>query len=338
MTSENRHRSKRTQIMELNKKPKISGGGDVFKARLMKCKNLRFHYDLPPEEKRKFVQTEAAMNLFQSLPKEIGRILMRGFQLGLSGQTKAGRNKVAEYFNEKSLIIPELMDNPGTYSMLERVYTRKGISGAIDSYFHSCLAGQALRNRLRATIAYSKRHLDSLEGQLLVLNFGSGSARDTLTLSKENQHLAKRIRVDCIDIDSKANERGMRIANELGIKNHRFIERNMLKLRNEYRATADFGLLIGILCPLDTEMCIQILKIIRRYFKKGAQIISACLLQEMLERDLLCAYILREITGWELMFRKRGELKRMYLEAGYKWGGSFSDSPTNFYEIGIGIV
>lgn len=85
-------------------------------------------------------------------------------------------------------------------------------------------------------------------------------------------------------------------------------------------------------------MCIQILTIIRRYFKKGGQVVSTCLLEEMLERDLLCAYILREITGWQLMFRKKGELKRMHLEAGYKWGISFSDLPTNFYEVGIGIA
>jgi hypothetical protein len=69
--------------------------------------------------------------------------------------------------------------------------------------------------------------LNRLEGHLLVLNFGSGSARDTLTLSKENQRLAKWTRFDCIDIDSKANERGMKIANEFGIINHRFIEGDM---------------------------------------------------------------------------------------------------------------
>jgi len=40
------------------------------------------------------------------MPEEIGKILLRGFQLGLPGQAMTGWGKVVKYFNENSLIIP----------------------------------------------------------------------------------------------------------------------------------------------------------------------------------------------------------------------------------------
>jgi hypothetical protein len=58
----------------------------------------------------------------------------------------------------------------------------------------------------------------------------------------------------------------------------------------------------------------------------------------MADEDLLCAYVLRETTGWGLQYPALGQLKEAFEAAGWKYEGFFQDEPTRFYEIGVGIA
>ena len=112
----------------------------------------------------------------------------------------------------------------------------------------------------------------------------------------------------------------------------------MTKLSTRYPGNVDYGLLIGILCGLTKPERIGLLSTIKPYFRKGARLVAASLLEKMAIDDLLCTYILRETAGWQLQYPPLGELKTIFEEAGWIYAGYFQEEPTRFYEIGIGIV
>lgn len=303
------------------------------------CPRLLDYYRLPRESKEKYLQTEEAKCLLERLPVEIKNVLMEGFLSGVQGCDIQGWDKVLEYFLTNSSFIREVAENPGTFSMPDKMYyLSMGLEGYIDNYFMRCMGGgQALKNRFDAVINYSVEFLGNLHGDGLVLNLGSGSGRDTVTMCLKEPSLC-RFSIHCLDIDPAAINAGRNLSESHGLSNIRFFQESFIGLGNRYPATADYGLIIGILCGLDSVLCVKILRAVRPYFKKGAQIIAARLTDEMLKEDMLTAYIAKETTGWILRYPSPGDLKAVFERAGYKWGGSFSDEPTRFYEIGIGIV
>ncbi|MBW2116726.1 MAG: hypothetical protein JRF53_07945 [Deltaproteobacteria bacterium] len=89
-----------------------------------------------------------------------------------------------------------------------------------------------------------------------------------------------------------------------------FVQNSMTRLAERYPGNVDYGLLIGILCGLTYPEKVGLLKDIKPHFKPGAKLMAASLLDEMVKEDLLCAYILRETTGWGLQSPQFGELGR----------------------------
>ena len=298
------------------------------------------YYKLPRKDKIRFVETPGAQNLLEVLPTEIAETFREGFLAGLPGKEVDGWNKVVEYFNENSPIIREITKEPGTYSMLEKIYTGTNLQTSLDHALCYTLSSEALRNRIEAVIEFTRAYLRSKvlsnNRKPLVLNLGAGTGRDTIEVCKRELLVAQKTEIHCIDLDPEALATGINIARSARVSNIRFLQKDISRLK--YRKEADFGLLIGILCPLEFNYCVRFLRIIKRYFKPGAPVIAACVLEEMLKKDLFTAYLLREICGWELCFRRPGEVRRMFEEAGYRWGGVFYDVPTRFYAIGIGLA
>lgn len=300
---------------------------------------LRYRYSLPFQERKPFLRHPEAVALLEGLSDGIGAKIRDSFIKGLRADQVDGWEYVIDFFNEHSLITSEVSADPGTYLMLEKIYTKENVSGVIDNYYWHCLAGQALRNRLEAAISYSAKLMtDRVKemGKQLILNLGAGPGRDTIEMCLREPSLTRNVFVDCIDLDAGSIAKGQELVSLHNLDNFRFSQVDIHKLK--YRAEADYGLLIGILCPFKADICVKILRIIKRYFKPGAQVVSACLLDEQLNKDPLCSYLLKETAGWALDYKSKGLLKTIYEEAGYIWKGSFSDEPTNFYEIGIGVV
>ncbi|MBC8420115.1 MAG: hypothetical protein H8E10_16130 [Desulfobacterales bacterium] len=86
------------------------------------CLTLQIHYNLPASEKQKFIDAPEAQFLFGSLPEQVGDILREGFVSGTHGINMPGWETVLEYFHANSDIIPALAKNPGTFTMLEKMY------------------------------------------------------------------------------------------------------------------------------------------------------------------------------------------------------------------------
>lgn len=306
------------------------------------CRVLQSHYDLSSSKKIKFLKTKEAKFLFNDLPANVSKIIRDGFLAGTHSSDTPQWRTVINYFQNNSEIIPALRKNPGTFTMLERMYHFKPVEGVIDNYFLQCKAGgQALKNRYDEVTARSCqiiREILKSQESCLIVDFGSGPGRNAIDIVKKIKDVGGRIRINCIDSDKEAINKGEELANKEKIKQISFIESNMAKLNRRYSKNIDFGLLIGVLCGMEFKERVVLLKILKRYFKSGGRIIAAALLDSMAEEDLLCAYILRETAGWELQYRPLGELKKIFELAGWKYDNYFQEASTQFYEIGVGVA
>ena len=284
-------------------------------------------------------------NLSREIPKdslEFLKKLPEEIRYGLLEQLRQSprRKSVLEYFRELSVISRLLMINPGTYKMLEMVYTGNGIEGFIDEYFVSSLAGQALKNRLEAVTSYVANQISKIvaqDGCIKIINLGSGSGRDTIEALKRNSYLLSSVSVDCVDIDPEALMTAKHLAKEKGVvQNFKFSQKSLAQL--PYREEIDLGLMIGILCGLEFRSCVAVLKKVKPYFKSGGILIASNVLGNMVEQDPLMVYIMENVMGWKLVYKTPEQLKEIFEKAGYEWQGIFYDEPTRFHGIGVARV
>ena len=305
------------------------------------CPHLQRYYDLPAEAKYSFLKTPEALYLFNNIPKSVAKALIKGFLRGTHG-IETDNSEVKEYFRENSQIIPALTENPGTYSILEKMYHFEDVKKPIDIYFKMSKAGgQALRNRYDAVTNHAIAHLNEVlqkQSHCLVVDIGSGPCRNCVDMCLRNPSYRSKVSFDCVDIDPTAIGLGEKLFLRHKLTNFKFVRTSMIKMNGRYPGNIDYGLLIGVLCGLNRREKVRLLAKIKSYFKPGGCLMAAALLDEMAKEDLLCAYILRETTGWGLQYSPLGELKEVFEEAGWKYDGYFQDEPTRFYEIGIGIA
>lgn len=307
------------------------------------CPHLLRYYRLSPQKKLKYLVTPEARSLFQGLPAEVATMLWRGFLSGNFGDDIPGwQEVVVSYFQNNSRIIPALTENPGTYTMLEKMYHFEPVSGVIDEYFLYCMAGgQALANRYHAVTGKACQDVAEIlnkEGRCLMIDIGSGPGRNAIDMCVMHPEFNGAIHVDCIDIDPDAITKGKELVLGFGIKQVEFVQKSMTRLSDRYSGNVDYGLLIGILCGLPRQERVDLLSLLRSYFRNGAKLVAASLLDQMAEDDLLCAYVLRETTGWGLQYPPLGELREVFEEAGWRYEGFFQEEPTRFYEIGVGLA
>jgi len=303
--------------------------------------SLSAAYQFSVEAKQPYLQSELSRELLDNLPNQIAKTLVDGF---LSGKSLTGQDgqAVIDHFQTQSVMVPKVTAYPGTFALLEFMYGFQKVNLTIDRYFIKNLhAGVSLEARFQAVNHHASQHIKQIlarQEQCLVLDLGSGPGRNGIALTLENPEFAARVQFHCVDTDPAAIAHGRQLAREHGLKNIHFVDKSMTRLHRDYRQAADYGLLIGVLCGLTTEERSGLLKIIRPYFKPGARVAGAGLLDSVLEADLFCAYILRETTGWILQHEPVGAIGQAFEMAGYSYEGYFQEEPTRCYEIGIGLA
>lgn len=307
------------------------------------CSALQKRYDMPEKNKMRYLETPEARFLFDGLPGNVADMLYRGFLSGAHGTDSPGwQETVVSHFMSNSRTIPALAENPGTFTMLEKMYRFEPVEGVIDNYFlRSMAGGQALRNRYDIVTEKACEHIGQVlakKGSCLMIDIGSGPGRNGIDICRKRPHFNGNIEIDCIDIDPDAIARGRELVRIHGIRQVEFVHESMTRLKRRYPGNVDYGLLIGILCGLNRRERVVLLKSLKPYFRKGARLVAASLLDRMADEDLLCAYILRETAGWVLQYPALGELKEVFEAAGWRYEGFFQEEPTRFYEIGIGIA
>jgi len=314
--------------------------------RMISCPNLAAYYSLPIHQKEKYLFEENVRLFFQELVSfESGDIvgpLKNAFWTGRPIDEVPGGLDAGLYLCSSSWFVKELIRNPGSSSALEKIYLQERLSGAMDMYFREASSARALINRLQAVIENSKEYcleyVRKTDRDMHLLNLGSGPGRDVIKMSEDEELIRERTTIDCVDIDQWAIDRGKELVAKSGIDNVRFIQKDFRRLG--HLGLSDYELVIGILCPLSHENGVALLRKFRKYLKPGARILAACLLEEMLEKDFFTAWLIYELTDWKLNFRRSGQLRKMFEEAGFVWLGSFTEKKysgdTEMYEIGIG--
>lgn len=276
-----------------------------------------------------------------SLPLNVRESLISCYLAGES-LVDSGRVEVIEFIRRHSNIVPELSEYPGTYTMLEKMYGFEDVHYPMDHFFKtSPPAFISLESRFKTVNANAVKHITQIllhQDTCTVLDLGSGPGRNGIQISIDYPEIARKTKFICVDSDSAAIIHGMQLVRQYGLKNIEFVEKSMARLHKMFRGTADYGLLIGVLCSLSFEERVGLLKIIKPYFKKGSRVVGAGLLDKMLELDLFCSYILRETAGWVLQHLTIGSIKAAFEAAGYSYEGYFQEEPTRCYEIGIGLA
>lgn len=273
-------------------------------------------------------------NFLNSLPSEISKGLLEGYERPFMKIP----SEIVEYFRENSWFSRILMSNPGTFEMLEKVYTEQGVPGVIDEFLFTTISARALLYRQRTIISWLSNWINEMliqNSEIKIANLGSGPGSDTIKVLSRNPHFLNSTFIKCVDIEEKSLQVGRQSAKEKGLaQNFEFIKANLMNL--PWRNTEDIELLIGILCGLEAKVCVLVLKKIKRYLKKGGILVASNVLTTMRERDPFMTYILTRVIGWNLVFKTPEDLREIFEQAGYKWKGIFFDEPTQFHGMGIG--
>lgn len=286
---------------------------------------------------KKFEFDEAAIQLFKTLEKENSQVkdcLIRSYKgLPVSLQTKEDSYN---YFITHSLISLAIMANPGSSIITEILYDGLPSPSSLDNFILQSKSGKAIKSRLIVIERELPKIIENYRnrGDVLIGNLGSGPGRDIINVLSTNYRNVSNVRAVNIDKDLVALRRGRRMATVKGVDHLiNFVEGNFLKYKPNQKF--DIVLLVGILCPLKIEDCINLLKVTRKLLKKEGCLLASNVSKRMLEKDPFTYFLMSQVGNWKLVFKTEEELKQIYKKAGYNWKEYFTD-PYGFHIIGVG--
>ena len=267
------------------------------------------------------LRTEEAKILFNALPSEIWQWLVESFK---ELDFKSWRaKKVLEYLRANSEITELVYQQPSSALTFEFLYHKKKPELPIDKYFVAAKAAQAIYDRLQTlkrelpNIIRKEIQKQQIE-EFTILNIGSGPSHEMIEIlaNPQNEDLQRKVKVICIEPDKEALEIGWERVKNLGLHNN-FIY--IPKKLEEYypESPANMLLMIGILCPVPTRVCVKILRSISYYTTFNNLIVFSTVQKIMGEEDPLCDYIMR-LAGWKMDYKDSGEPGMIALKSGWK--------------------
>jgi len=280
---------------------------------------------------------EAAFQLLKDLEKENNRVkdfLIRSYRgLPVSPEME---EEAYNYSITHSVIFSATTSNPGTSILTEFLYEGIPSPSPIDKYFLQSKGGKAVKARLIAIEKELPKIIEEYgsKGDVLIGNLGSGPGRDVINVFSNYYQNVSNVKSVNIDRDKVALDRGERMAKKKGVEHLiEFVHENFLKYNPPKKF--DILLLIGVLCPLATEVCIAYLKVIKQLLKEGGCLIAGNVSKKMLREDPFTSHIMEWGANWKLIYKNEEELKKIFEKAGYIWQGCFLDS-YGFHIMGIG--
>jgi len=282
---------------------------------------------------------EAVIRLFKFLEREnpeVKNFLIKSYKgLLISPETE---ERFYNYFISHSIFSTATVANPATSVITELLYKgaeKLNLPSPIDQYFLRSKAGRSIKARLKAIEEELHKIIEEYRQKRAVLigNLGSGPGRDVINVFASHYRNTLDVRAVHIDKDRFAIERGKRIATIKKV-NHLidFIEGSFLKYKPVKKF--DIILLIGILCPLEFEICIAILKKIKQSLKNDGSLIVGNVSKKMLKEDPFTCHLMK-LGNWRMVFKDEDELKQIFKKAGYEWKRCFTDS-YGFNIMGVG--
>jgi len=303
---------------------------------LFRSNNLNFILVWYNKKMEKFIKKlefdEAAIQLFEALEKEnskIKNLLIESFEKTYNGLpvSPETEEEIYNYFITHSVISAATASNCGGSVVTEFLYNGLDSPSSIDNYFLQSKAGKAVKARLIAIEKELPKIIEQYRnnGNVLICNLGSGPGRDIIDTLATHYQNASNIKVINIDKDEVALKRGKRMAKNKGVEHLiDFVGVNFLKYKPNKKF--DIILLIGVLCPLEIEVCIDFLKMIKNLLTKNGCLITSNASKKMFREDFFTYYIMLLIGNWKLVFKDEEEIKQIYKKAGYIFKKYFTDT------------
>jgi len=280
---------------------------------------------------------EAAFQLFKELEKENKRIkdfLIDNYR-GLPADPQI-EEEAHEYFINNSVFFSAMAAQNASSLITEFLYERLPSKSILDNYALNSKAGRAIRARLIAVEDELHRVIDDYctKGEVLIGNLGSGPGRDVIDVFSNYYQNSSNVKAVNIDKDVIALKRGKRMASIKKVDHLiNFVQGSFLKYVPEKKF--DIIILVGILCTLQSEVCISILKTIKGFLNKNGCLIASNVTNKMQEEDPFACYIMDWVANWRFVYKSEEELKKIFEQAGYQWKRGFTDS-YGFHLIGVG--
>jgi SAM-dependent methyltransferase len=278
----------------------------------------------------------AALQLFKDLErknKKIKDFLVDNYK-GLPPDPHV-EEEAHEYFVNNSVFFSAMAAQNASSMVTEFLYERLPSQSILDNYALNSKAGSAIRARIDAVEDELHKVIEEYhpKGEVLIGNLGSGPGRDVIdVLSKYYQNFSN-IRAINIDRDVTALKRGKRMASIKKVDHLiDFVEGSFLKYEPEKKF--DIVILVGILCTLQNDVCVNILKTVKGLLKKDGCLIVSNVAYKMKEDDPFACYIMNWVANWNFVYKNEEKLKKILDEAGYQWKRSFTDS-YGFHLMGI---
>ncbi len=271
------------------------------------------------------LHTPEAKTLFDAVDRETVDKFVSCYLRGDidSEDAKAMRSRLIN----ASTIMQMVKEDKTSSLTFEFLYHKRPVIHPIDKYFPEGKAARAIYKRLIALRENLPRIIRmDMAGRDLktygVLNIGSGPSHEMIEILHENPDLAKIVHVTCVEPDKEAIAIGENRVSELGLSaSFSFVPK---KLQDFDGAGYDMLLLIGILCPMNKEAGIKILKNITCFSRFGGLVVFSTVQNRMGEEDPLTDYIMR-LLNWHMSYKGDDEPARMATLSGWRPVGRFLD-------------
>lgn len=245
--------------------------------------------------------------------------------------------KLIEYFINNSVFSTATMANPATSIVTELLYKKPGLLYPIDNYFLASKSGKAIGSRIECVEENIHTLVEKFlikNKQVLIGNVGGGPSRDIINAFSRHYKGNDKVRAVSIDKDKFTIKRGKLLAKSMDVENMiDFVEGSFMRYKPKKKF--DVVLLVGVLCGLPPEICITILKKLKKMMAKGGCIVASNVTPTMIKQDPFTYFIMSEILNWKLIFKDEELLKSIFAKAGLKWQGCFTDG-FGFHNMGIG--
>lgn len=280
---------------------------------------------------------EATLQLFKEFEKENKRVkdfLIDNYK-GLPADPRI-EEEAHEYFINNSVFFSVMAAQNASSLITEFLYERLPSKSILDNYALNSKAGRAVRARLIAVEDELHRVIDDYrtKGEVLIGNLGSGPGRDVIDVFSNYYQNSSNVKAVNVDKDVTALKRGKRMASIKKVGHLiNFVQGSFLKYVPEKKF--DIIILVGILCPLQSEVCINILKTIKGFLKENGCLIASNVTNKMQEEDPFACYIMDWVANWRFIYKSEEEFKKIFEQAGYQWKRGFTDS-YGFHLMGVG--
>lgn len=284
-------------------------------------------WDVPDREWA--LKTPEALYLESQLPEVLRGALRSAFlETGLDGDAAAA---LFDHLSHISALTRTVKARPSDALPFEQIYRRMPTSEGVDQYFV----------RSKGAIGIYLRHLaltDSLPHVLrkgivdadlgsgekfIVLNAGSGPSHEMIDILAAHRDLSRVIKVIAVDTDDASLEIGRKRVAELQLRDS--FEFRQASFTEIPSACAHMILLIGILCPLPSSLCIQVLRQIASHCLARGTIVYSTVQDVMLQGDPLLDMFMRGLS-WCMDYKTDVEADRIGLRAGWQIRNVFYDA------------